>query len=196
VEQRTKLALADSQREAVRIALASKVLVITVGPGVGKTTLVNSILKILLAKTVEIALCAPTGPAAKRLSESTGSRRRRSIACSKPIPEPAASDATRRSRSIAICWSSTRPRWSMSRSCALCSARSGVASFGLRVTAALPVVETLSHIATQFEWRNEIGVVVEGALKPAAVADRPLGRTATSCIRSRQRYQTCSWSSR
>jgi exodeoxyribonuclease V alpha subunit len=72
VEQRTKLALADCQREAVRVALASKVLVITGGPGVGKTTLVNSILKILLAKTIAISLCAPTGRAAKRLSESTG----------------------------------------------------------------------------------------------------------------------------
>ncbi len=72
VEKRTKLALAESQIGAVRIALASKVLVITGGPGVGKTTLVNSILKILLAKTVTIALCAPTGRAAKRLSESTG----------------------------------------------------------------------------------------------------------------------------
>ena len=72
VEKRTKLALAESQTEAVDTALASKMLVITGGPGVGKTTLVNSILKILLAKTVTIALCAPTGRAAKRLSESTG----------------------------------------------------------------------------------------------------------------------------
>jgi exodeoxyribonuclease V alpha subunit len=72
VEKRTRLALAESQIEAVRIALASKVLVITGGPGVGKTTLVNSILKILIAKTVALALCAPTGRAAKRLSESTG----------------------------------------------------------------------------------------------------------------------------
>ena len=47
-------------------------LVITGGPGVGKTTLVNSLLKILLAKAVVIAVCAPTGRAAKRLSESTG----------------------------------------------------------------------------------------------------------------------------
>ena len=47
-------------------------LVITGGPGVGKTTLVNSTLKILGAKTVTIALCAPKGRAAKRLSESTG----------------------------------------------------------------------------------------------------------------------------
>ena len=47
VEKRTKLALAETQIEAVRVSLASKVLVITGGPGVGKTTLVNSILKIL-----------------------------------------------------------------------------------------------------------------------------------------------------
>src|SRR5215469_9896383 len=72
VEKRTKLALAESQIEAVGVALASKVMVITGGPGVGKTTLVNSLLKILLAKAVAIALCAPTGRAAKRLSESTG----------------------------------------------------------------------------------------------------------------------------
>jgi exodeoxyribonuclease V alpha subunit len=72
VEARTKLALAESQKQAVRTALISKVLVITGGPGVGKTTLVNSILKILTAKNVPIALCAPTGRAAKRLSDSTG----------------------------------------------------------------------------------------------------------------------------
>ncbi len=72
VEQKTKLALADSQKAALRVALVSKVMVITGGPGVGKTTLVNSLLKILIAKAVTIALCAPTGRAAKRLTESTG----------------------------------------------------------------------------------------------------------------------------
>ncbi|MFC7478056.1 ATP-dependent RecD-like DNA helicase [Dankookia sp. GCM10030260] len=72
VEGKTGLILAESQRAAVRLALASKVLVITGGPGVGKTTLVNSILKIVAAKGPEIALCAPTGRAAKRLAESTG----------------------------------------------------------------------------------------------------------------------------
>jgi len=46
VEKPTKLTLAESQQEAIRVALGSKVLVITGGPGVGKTTLVNSILKI------------------------------------------------------------------------------------------------------------------------------------------------------
>ena len=72
VEARTGLTLAGSQRTAVQLALRSKVLVITGGPGVGKTTLVNSILKIIRAKGVEVALCAPTGRAAKRLTESTG----------------------------------------------------------------------------------------------------------------------------
>ena len=72
VEGRTGLVLAESQKDALRLALQSKVLVITGGPGVGKTTLVNSILKVVAAKRLELALCAPTGRAAKRLSESTG----------------------------------------------------------------------------------------------------------------------------
>jgi exodeoxyribonuclease V alpha subunit len=72
VEEKTGLTLAESQKAAVRLALRSKALVITGGPGVGKTTLVNSILKILAAKGPGIALCAPTGRAAKRLAESTG----------------------------------------------------------------------------------------------------------------------------
>ncbi|AOX18490.1 SF1B family DNA helicase RecD2 [Kozakia baliensis] len=72
VEGKTGLALAPSQQEAVRLALHSKALVITGGPGVGKTTLVNAILKIVTAKGTDVQLCAPTGRAAKRLSESTG----------------------------------------------------------------------------------------------------------------------------
>lgn len=72
VEQKTGLELSPSQQQAVRLALTSKVLVITGGPGVGKTTLVNSILLILRAKALNVTLCAPTGRAAKRLSESTG----------------------------------------------------------------------------------------------------------------------------
>ncbi|WP_237481841.1 SF1B family DNA helicase RecD2 [Lichenibacterium dinghuense] len=72
LESRGGLTLAPSQREALRLAAASKALVITGGPGVGKTTLVNSILKMLVAKGVAVALCAPTGRAAKRLTESTG----------------------------------------------------------------------------------------------------------------------------
>ncbi len=72
VEGRTGLVLAESQRAALRLAVASKVLVLTGGPGVGKTTLVRSVLAVLRAKGVEVALCAPTGRAARRLSESTG----------------------------------------------------------------------------------------------------------------------------
>ena len=72
VETKAGITLAASQREAVQLALTTKVLIITGGPGVGKTTLVNSILKILSVKGVRIALAAPTGRAAKRLSESTG----------------------------------------------------------------------------------------------------------------------------
>ena len=57
---------------AIRLALMSKVLVITGGPGVGKTTIVNGILRILAAKGTNILLCAPTGRAAKRMTEATG----------------------------------------------------------------------------------------------------------------------------
>jgi exodeoxyribonuclease V alpha subunit len=71
-EQKTGLSLADSQVAAIRLALVSKVLVITGGPGVGKTTIVNSILRILAAKGVSLLLCAPTGRAAKRMTEATG----------------------------------------------------------------------------------------------------------------------------
>ena len=70
-EKRTFKILAPSQREALKTVLANRVVVITGGPGVGKTTLVNSILMILGAKGVKCLLCAPTGRAAKRLSETT-----------------------------------------------------------------------------------------------------------------------------
>jgi exodeoxyribonuclease V alpha subunit len=72
IEQRIGLTLAESQKTAVGTALASKVLVITGGPGVGKTTIVNAILRILAAKDVRLLLCAPTGRAAKRMNEATG----------------------------------------------------------------------------------------------------------------------------
>jgi exodeoxyribonuclease V alpha subunit len=71
IEQKTGLTLAESQAEAIRLALWSKVTVITGGPGVGKTTIVNSILRILAAKRVNLLLCAPTGRAAKRMTEAT-----------------------------------------------------------------------------------------------------------------------------
>jgi len=72
IEHRIRLSLAAGQKTAVALALASKVLVITGGPGVGKTTILNAILGILSAKDVRLLLCAPTGRAAKRMSEATG----------------------------------------------------------------------------------------------------------------------------
>jgi exodeoxyribonuclease V alpha subunit len=72
VHDKTGLELSSSQKDAVKLALNSKMVVITGGPGVGKTTLVNSILLIVRARQVRVTLCAPTGRAAKRLTESTG----------------------------------------------------------------------------------------------------------------------------
>ena len=64
--------LAEGQRKAVELALRERVLIITGGPGVGKTTILRSVLMILGAKKVAPILCAPTGRAAKRMSETTG----------------------------------------------------------------------------------------------------------------------------
>ncbi|HWQ93842.1 MAG TPA: ATP-dependent RecD-like DNA helicase, partial [Clostridia bacterium] len=71
-QEKTGKALAPTQQTALRQALSERVLIITGGPGVGKTTLVNAILLVLRAKKVQCLLCAPTGRAAKRLSETTG----------------------------------------------------------------------------------------------------------------------------
>ncbi len=70
VETLTGLSLSLSQREAVAAVLNGKITVLTGGPGVGKTTIVNSILKLVEGRGGEVLLCAPTGRAAKRLSES------------------------------------------------------------------------------------------------------------------------------
>lgn len=64
-------AYAPLQREAIRTALSSRVMVLTGGPGTGKTTTVNAILSLYEALYDRVALCAPTGRAAKRLSELT-----------------------------------------------------------------------------------------------------------------------------
>ena len=62
---------APLQKEAIRLALSSRVMVLTGGPGTGKTTTVNAILSLYEALYDRVALCAPTGRAAKRLSELT-----------------------------------------------------------------------------------------------------------------------------
>ena len=71
-EARQQIELAEEQREAIRSAVARKVLVITGGPGTGKTTLINAVVEILEKKSRKILLAAPTGRAARRLGDLTG----------------------------------------------------------------------------------------------------------------------------
>jgi exodeoxyribonuclease V alpha subunit len=71
-EVESDFVLPDEKREAIRLALTNSVCVITGGPGVGKTTVVNAILQIAAKGDLEVALAAPTGRAAKRLTQQTG----------------------------------------------------------------------------------------------------------------------------
>ena len=72
VQGANHIELAETQKQALRKAIGGKVLVLTGGPGTGKTTLVNSLVRILERKGQRIVLASPTGRAAKRLSEVTG----------------------------------------------------------------------------------------------------------------------------
>lgn len=73
-EQERRIELAEAQRAAVLAAVSHQLLVITGGPGVGKTTIVRAILSVFQYAKHSVALAAPTGRAAKRLTESTGTR--------------------------------------------------------------------------------------------------------------------------
>jgi exodeoxyribonuclease V alpha subunit len=72
VQTQLAISLAAKQKQAVKCAIDSKVMVITGGPGTGKTTIINAIIKIFSKLGVKILLAAPTGRAAKRMSEATG----------------------------------------------------------------------------------------------------------------------------
>lgn len=72
VQEDTGINLDALQRNAVKTAITAGVAVITGGPGTGKTTIINAIIKYFTSQGIEIKLCAPTGRAAKRMTESTG----------------------------------------------------------------------------------------------------------------------------
>jgi exodeoxyribonuclease V alpha subunit len=72
VEEKMGLQLASSQCDALQAATRDKVLVVTGGPGTGKTTIVRGILDLFAGRGLRCRLCAPTGRAARRLSETTG----------------------------------------------------------------------------------------------------------------------------
>jgi exodeoxyribonuclease V alpha subunit len=72
VQRQLSITLAMNQVEAIRCAVENKVMIITGGPGTGKTTIINAILKIFSRPGVKVLLAAPTGRAAKRMNETTG----------------------------------------------------------------------------------------------------------------------------
>jgi exodeoxyribonuclease V alpha subunit len=72
IEKRENIELSDKQKEAVEIISNNNVSIITGGPGTGKTTIIRTILEIYKEKKDKVVLCAPTGRAAKRMTETTG----------------------------------------------------------------------------------------------------------------------------
>jgi len=72
IEQQEHIKYEELQRTAIKTAISKGITVLTGGPGTGKTTTLNAIIKILKSKNLSIALAAPTGRAAKRMSELTG----------------------------------------------------------------------------------------------------------------------------
>lgn len=72
VEEHTNILLSEKQKEAIKTINDHNVTIITGGPGTGKTTIIKSIIEIYKQKKYKIVLCAPTGRAAKRMSETTG----------------------------------------------------------------------------------------------------------------------------
>ena len=72
VEEHTDILLSEKQKEAIKAINDNNVTIITGGPGTGKTTIIKSIIEIYRQKKYKIVLCAPTGRAAKRMTETTG----------------------------------------------------------------------------------------------------------------------------
>ena len=109
-EKKMDIAFADSQRDAIREAVTQKLLVVTGGPGTGKTTIVRAIIEIFQAKSLRVLLCArPAGPRSGSPNRPAA-RRRRSTACWNSIPaigtfrrgreNPLDADLARRRRNV------------------------------------------------------------------------------------------------
>jgi exodeoxyribonuclease V alpha subunit len=74
LKQKRNMHLTEKQREAVQMAYSQKVCILTGGPGTGKSTSIRALLMLLRLRKINVALAAPTGRAAKRLSEATGAQ--------------------------------------------------------------------------------------------------------------------------
>ena len=72
IELNSNIVFSEQQREAIKIACTNNVSIISGGPGVGKTTIINAVLKIFQSRDLEVKLCAPTGTAAKKMGLATG----------------------------------------------------------------------------------------------------------------------------
>lgn len=72
VERLLRIDLSDEQKKAIKMAFENKITIVTGGPGTGKTTIIKTIIKLMQDEGMDIALCAPTGRAAKRITETTG----------------------------------------------------------------------------------------------------------------------------
>lgn len=72
IEKETKIELSDKQKEAIKLVNSKNVCIITGGPGTGKTTVIKSIIELYKKQGKKVVLCAPTGRAAKRMTETTG----------------------------------------------------------------------------------------------------------------------------
>lgn len=71
-ERKLGITLSDEQKKAVETIFKNKVTIITGGPGTGKTTIIKTAITIMQKEGLDVALCAPTGRAAKRITETTG----------------------------------------------------------------------------------------------------------------------------
>jgi exodeoxyribonuclease V alpha subunit len=119
-EQKVGLSLAPSQQAAVRLALCSKLLVITGGPGVGKTRLSRALPRSWGPRPLPCSWRHLPGVPPSGWARPRAWRPKPCTACWKRIRPRAGSSGARRARSSATCWWWTRSRWWMCRSCTLC----------------------------------------------------------------------------